>query len=135
MNDLKFALRQLAKNPGFTAVAVLTLGLGIGAHVAIFSIVNAVLLRSLPFRDPDRLVWIANNRDGGLSGVTTRVGYFKEWVKRNQSFESLGAYFAFFDYGSYTLTSDGDPARLQGVGVSEGFLRTLGVQPALGRGF
>jgi putative ABC transport system permease protein len=135
MNDLRYAFRQLLKNPCFTAVAVLTLGLGIGANVSIFSIVNAVLLRPLPFRDPDRLVWIANNGDGGLSGLTSRVGNFNEWRKQNQSFERLGAYFAFFDYFSYTLTSDGDPARLQGVGVSEGFLGTLGVQPTLGRGF
>src|SRR5579872_6739272 len=135
MNDLKFAFRQLLKSPGFTFVAILTLGLGIGSNVAIFSLVNALLLRPLPFHDPDRLVWIANTGGGGLSGATTRVGNFNQWRKLNQSFESLGAYFAFFDYGSYALTGDGDPVRLQGVGVSEGLLPTLGVQPAQGRGF
>jgi hypothetical protein len=130
MNDVKFAVRQLLKNPvGFTAVAVLTLALGIGANASIFSIVNALLLRPLPFHEPERLVWIANDGSGGLSGVTTRVGNFNDWRKQNNSFESLGAYYAFFDYGSYTLTSDGEPSRLQGVGVSEGFLETLGVQP------
>ncbi len=135
MTDFKFGFRQLAKSPGFTLVAILTLGLGIGTNVSIFSIVNALLLRPLPFREPDKLVWIANTGDGGLSGATTRVGNFNEWRKQNQSFENLGAYFAFFDYGSYTLTSDGDPVRLQGVGVSQTFLHTLGVQPALGREF
>src|SRR5215469_6015075 len=135
MNDLKFAFRQLLKSPGFTIVALVTLGVGIGSNVAIFSLIDALLLRPLPFRDPDRLVWIANTGGGGLSGVTTRVSNFNEWRKQNQSFESLGAYFAFFDYGSYTLTSDGDPVRLQGVGVSESFLSALGVQPATGRGF
>src|SRR5579863_2164599 len=128
MNDLKFALRQLAKNPGFTAVAVLTLALGIGANTAIFSVVNALLFRPLPFRDPGRLVWIANSNEGGLSGATTRVSNFADWRKRNQSFSDLGAYFAFFDYGSYTLMSDGESTRLQGVGVSQTFLNTLGIQ-------
>jgi predicted permease len=135
LNDLRFAIRMLFKNPGFTAVAVLTLALGIGANTAIFSVVNALLFRPLPFRDPGRLVWIANANGGGLSGATTRVSNFVDWSKRNQSFSELGAYFAFFDYGSYTLTSDGESIRLQGVGVSQTFLDTLGVQPALGRGF
>jgi putative ABC transport system permease protein len=135
MNDLRFAFRQLLKNPGFTAVAVITLALGIGANTAIFSVVNALLFRPLPFRDPGRLVWIANSNEGGLSGATTRVSNFADWRKRNQSFSDLGAYFAFFDYGSYTLMSDGESTRLQGVGVSQTFLNTLGIQPALGRGF
>jgi putative ABC transport system permease protein len=135
MTDLKFAFRQLGKSPGFTAVAVVTLALGIGANTAIFSVVNALLFRSLPFRDPGRLVWIANANGGGLSGATTRVSNFADWRKRNQSFSDLGAYFAFFDYGSYTLTSDGESTRLQGVGVSQTFLDTLGIQPVLGRGF
>lgn len=135
MIDLKFAFRQLTKNPGFAAVAVLTLALGIGANTAIFSVVNALLFRPLPFRDSGRLVWIANANGGGLSGATTRVSNFSDWRKRNQSFSDLAAYFAFFDYGSYTLTGDGDSLRLQGVGVSQNFLDTLGVQPALGRGF
>ncbi len=137
MNDLKFAFRQLLKNPGFTAVAVLTLALGIGANTAIFSVVNALLFRPLPFREPARLVWIANGAqgDGGLSSQTTRVANFSDWRNQNQSFEEMGAYFAFFDYRGYTLTSDGEPARLQAVGVSESFLATLGIQPQLGRGF
>src|SRR3954464_3438570 len=100
MNDLRFAFRQLLKNPGFTAVAVLTLALGIGANTAMFSVVNALLFRPLPFREPERLVWIANLGRGGLSGVTTRVVNFEEWRKLNKSFEDLGAYFAFFDYSS-----------------------------------
>src|SRR6185312_2790459 len=95
LNDLKFAFRQLLKNPGFTTVAVLTLALGIGANTAIFSVVNALLFRPLPFREPGRLVWIANVGTAGLSGVTTRVANFLDWRKLNQSFEDLGAYFAF----------------------------------------
>src|SRR5262245_26927072 len=135
MNDLKFAFRQLLKNPGFTAVAVLTLALGIGANTAVFSMINALLFRPLPFREPARLVWIANTGGGGLSGVTTRVINFQEWRKLNQSFEDLAAYFAFFDYGSYTLTGTGEPERLRGVGVSQNYPDVLGVRPQIGRNF
>ena len=135
MNDLKFTFRQLLKNPGFTAVAVLTLALGIGACTAIFSVVHAVLLRPLPFHEPERLVWIENVGTGGLSARTTRVDNFLEWREQNQSFEKLGAYFAFFDYGRYTLIDHGEPQRLRGVGISQNFLDVLGVRPLLGRGF
>ena len=110
MNDLRFALRQLLKNPGFTAVAVLTLALGIGACSAMFSVVHAVLLRALPFREPERLVWIENIGSGGLSARTTRVDNFLEWRDQNESFEKLGAYFAFFDYARFTLLDHGELA-------------------------
>ncbi len=135
--DIRYGARQLRKNPGFTTVAVLTLALGIGANTAIFSVVNALLLRPLPFREPQNLVWIANAIPGssGLSGETTRVSNYQDWILQNHSFESLGAYFAFFDYIGSTLTSDGEPARVQTVGISRNFLDTLGVQPQLGRGF
>jgi predicted permease len=135
MNDLKFALRQLLKNPGFTAVAVLTLALGIGACTAMFSLVHAVLLRALPFRESDRLVWIENVGSGGLSARTTRVDNFLAWRAQNTSFEDLAAYFAFFDYTRYTLIGSGEPRRLRGVGVSKNLLDVLGVRPMLGRGF
>jgi predicted permease len=135
MNDLKFAFRQLLKNPGFTTVAVLTLALGIGACTAMFSVVHAVLLRPLPFREPERLVWIENVGSGGLSARTTRVDNFLEWREQNGSFEELGAYFAFFDYERFTLLDHGEPRRLRGVGVSKNFLDVLGVRPLLGRGF
>jgi len=135
MNNLKFALRQLPKNPGFTAVAVLTLALGIGACAAMFSVVHAVLLRPLPFPEPERLVWIENVGTGGLSARTTRVDNFLEWGEQNSSFEKLGAYFAFFDYSRFTLIDRGEPQRLRGVGISQNFLDVLGVRPLLGRGF
>jgi hypothetical protein len=137
LRDLRFAFRQLLKNPGFTAVAVLTLALGIGANTAIFSVVNALLFRPLPFHDPGQLVWIANGTaDGqGLSHETSRVATFRGWREQNKSFESLAAYFAFFDFFNYTLMSDGEAVRLQGVGISETLLDTLGIQPRLGRGF
>ncbi|PYT08111.1 MAG: multidrug ABC transporter substrate-binding protein [Acidobacteria bacterium] len=143
--DLRYGARMLANNPGFTLIAILTLALGIGANTAVFSVVNALLLRPLPFREPDRLVWIASGAgklssglsaaEGNLSAVTTQVGNFSDWRSLNASFEDLAAYFAFFDYGSYTLTGSGEPERLRGVGVSQNFLDLLGVNPEIGRKF
>jgi putative ABC transport system permease protein len=133
--DLKLALRQLAKAPGFAFVAIATLALGIGACTAMFSLANAVLLKPLPFRDPDRLVWIEKASGGGLSDRTTRVDVFNGWREGSRSFESLAAYFAFFDYGRITMTGAGEPERLRGVGVSDNFLPTLGVPLLYGRNF
>src|SRR5262249_1764425 len=137
VQDVRYGARQLRKNPALTAVAVFTLALGIGAATAVFSLVNALLIRPLTFREPDRLVWIANAvpGDSSLSAATTRAGTFTDWQTQNTSFERLGAYFAFFDYGSQTLIGKGDPVRLQGVGVSQDFLETLGVRLRLGRNF
>jgi predicted permease len=134
--DLRYGARALYKNPGFTLIAALTLALGIGANTAIFSVVNTLLFRPLPFHEPDRLVWIANTGTaGGLSSVTTRVANFNDWRAQNKSFEDLAAYFAFFDYGSYNLVGVGEPERLVGVDVSQNFFALLGVRPLLGRGF
>jgi putative ABC transport system permease protein len=133
--DVKYGLRMLRKKPTFTLIVIATLALGIGANTAIFSVVNAVLFRPLPFREPERLVWIANSGTGGMSAMTTRVANYMDWRKENRSFEDLAAYFAFFDYGSYNMVGVGEPERLVGVGVSQNFLNLLGVQPMLGRGF
>jgi hypothetical protein len=100
-----------------------------------FSVVNAVLVRPLPFREPDRLVWIENSFGGGLSGRTTRSDTFNGWREQSQSFEALAAYFAFFDYGRLTMSGVGPPARLRGVGVSDNLLPTLGVPLLHGRNF
>ena len=100
-----------------------------------FSIVNAVLLKPLPFREPERLVWIENVFGGGLSGRTTRSDTFLGWRQQSRSFEALGAYFAFFDYGRLTMTGTGNPERLRGVGISDNFLAVLGVSPLHGRNF
>ena len=111
--DLRYGLRTMRRDAGFCAVAVLILGLGIGANTAIFSVVNTVLFRPLPFRDPARLVWIANTGTGGsLSSVTSRVSTYRDWRAANHSFEDLTAYFAFSDYGSVTLMEAGEPERL-----------------------
>ncbi|HUG12045.1 MAG TPA: ABC transporter permease [Opitutaceae bacterium] len=133
--DLRIALRSLRKTPGFAATAILTLALGIGTCTAMFSIVNAVLLKPLPFREPGRLVWIENVYGGGLSGRTTRADVFNGWREQNQSFESLAAYFAFSDFGRHTLSGAGEPERLRSVGISDNLLDTLGVPLLHGRNF
>src|SRR5437762_1018681 len=93
MNDLKFAFRQLLKAPAFTGVAVLTLALGIGANTAIFSIVNAVLLRPAPYKNPDRLVWIwENNLSKNMPINPASPGNFNDWRQQSRSFESLSAW-------------------------------------------
>jgi putative ABC transport system permease protein len=135
MHDLRYAFRQLTKSPGFAATAILTLALGIGTCTAMFSVVNTVLLKPLPFREPSRVVWIENVYGGGLSGRTSRTDVFNGWREHNKSFESLAAYFAFSDYGRLNLAGTGEPERLRNVGVSDNFFPTLGVTLLHGRNF
>jgi predicted permease len=136
LSNLRFALRQLRKSPGFTFVSIATLAGGIGACTAMFSIINAVLLKPLPFREPDRLVWIEREHAQDLSTRTSQVNSVLGWREHaTKSFESIGAYFAFFDYIPYTLTGSREPVRLRGVGISENLLPTLGVTPLYGRNF
>src|SRR5438445_273547 len=132
MNDLKFALRQLLKNPGFTAVAVLTLALGIGANTAMFSLVNGVLLKPLPYPDSDRLVSLSENqREQGQDFVALTAPGFTDWRTQSTVFEDLAAY----QPGGFDLTGTGDPARLSGIRASASLFPLLRVQPELGRGF
>ncbi len=133
--DLRYTFRTLRSDAGFTAFAILIVGLGIAASATVFSVANALLLRPLPFRDPGRLVWIANSDEPGLSGQTTQVGHLLDLRERNRSFEDLGAYFAFYGVGDITLTGQGEPERLSGVPVSGNFFPVLGVQPQIGRQF
>jgi hypothetical protein len=133
--DIGYALRGFLREPGFTVIAVSILALGIGANTTVFSVVNPLLLRPLPFPDSERLVWIANTGETGLSGATYQVATFEAMQRESRSFEGLSAYFAFFDYGSYKLTGSGQPERLVGVAVADGFFELLGVQPMLGRSF
>ena len=132
LNDLRYAFRQLTKNPGFTAVAVLTLALGIGATTAIFSVVYAVLLRPLPYREPERLVQLYETglRAGG-SRDWVSFPNFLDWRRQNQVFEEVAAY----RYWPITVAGEGTPETLLGLQVTSGLFSVLGVHPSLGRTF
>jgi predicted permease len=133
--DLRYTFRTLRRDAAFTTFAVLIVGLGIGSSTTLFSVVNTLLLRPLPFRDPERLVWITNHDSGGLSGATTQVGALLDLRERNRSFSDLAGYFAFYGVGDNVLSGKGEPERLSGVPVSENFFPVLGVGPQLGRQF
>src|SRR5450755_3464084 len=134
--DLRYTFRTLRRDAGFTTFAILIVGLGIGASSTIFSVVNTLLLRPLPFHDPSRLVWIAGDaKDGDLSGQTLQVGHVLDLQKANQSFSDIAGYMAFYGVGDSKLTGDGEPERLSDVGVSHNFFTLLGVQPHIGRLF
>src|SRR5262249_53443507 len=126
----RYGVRMLRKNPGFAFVAVLTLALGIGANTAIFSVVNAVLLRPLPYHDPDRLVTASPYRRA-TDGYTILSPTFLNWRAQWQSFEQMTAYTT----ATSDLTGGGEPERLTAGLVSAELFSTLGVPPALGRGF
>jgi predicted permease len=129
--DLRYALRLLLKSPGFTTVAVLTLALGIGAVTAMFSVITAVLLRPLPFPQPERVVAAGprSPRTGQLNSASAPD--FFDYRSRSHSFEQLAAY----NESDMTLTGSGDPLHVRGVLVSAGFFEALGIQPELGRFF
>jgi predicted permease len=135
--DVRYAVRTLLRDAGFAAFAILIVGLGVGASCTIFSVVNTILLRPLPFRDPGKLVWLANHRDDtkDMSGKTVQVNYLLEYREKNKSFEDLAAYFAFYGAGDAKLIGDGQPERLTSVPVTQNFFPLLGVEPQLGRQF
>lgn len=128
--DLRFAVRTLRKNPAFTIVAVLTLALGIGANTAIFSVVNTVLLKPLPFKDSNRLVIVwETNREKGRQSDQVSSGNFADWQNQNQAFEDSAAYFNWTN----NLTGLDYPERLKSALVTGSFFQTLGANAALGR--
>jgi predicted permease len=132
IQDLRYGLRQLRRSPGFTLVAVATLALGIGANTAMFSVVNSVLLRPLPFLQPDRIVQILKQYKDG-TGSSVSVPLFNYWRDHNQVFENVTA-FGVLPIG-LNLANSGEAERVPGVRVMAGFFRVLGIQPALGREF
>ncbi|MGC2272662.1 MAG: ABC transporter permease [Candidatus Sulfotelmatobacter sp.] len=131
LQDMRYALRQLHKSPGFTAVAVLTLALAIGANTAVFSVIDAVMLRPLPFHDPSRLVVVKTTEPGRLDDIGVSYPAFLDWRSRGQVFEGLSA----FREDDFTLTGRGEPAHLTGAVVSANMFSVLGVPPAMGRDF
>jgi predicted permease len=130
LHDLRYGFRMLCKHPGVTAVAVLTLALGIGANTAIFSVVNAVLLRPLPYKNPDRLVSLWENVPQRGRSRAAPANFF-DWKKQNTTFENLAA----FGAGTMTLTGGGEPEQLLGTRASAGYFSVIGVEPELGRSF
>jgi predicted permease len=130
IQDLRYSVRMLAKNPGFAAVAVIAVALGIGANTAIFSVVNGVLLQPLPYRDPDRLVRLSE-RSPGFETMSVAYPNFVDWNDQNRSFAGLAA----FRWEDYDITGGGEPEHLSGKMVSADFFRVLGINPVAGRDF
>ena len=147
MNDIRYSLRRLAKSPAFTITAILTLALGIGMNTAVFSMVNAVMLRGLPYNDPGRLISLweeferqgpthFNSSDGPFAIIQAQrtsvsAGNPGDYENRARSFSGLSG----IKNAPTNLTGNGTPERLQGQGVSLNFFRLLGISPSLGRGF
>jgi putative ABC transport system permease protein len=131
IQDLRYGMRALLKSPGFTAVAVIALALGIGANTAIFSVVNTVLLRPLPFKDPDRLVVVIETKLPQFPEFTASPGNFIDWQKQNTVFEQIEAVRQL----AYNLSGAGEPERIRSARVTAGMFDMLGIKPAQGRGF
>jgi putative ABC transport system permease protein len=130
-SDLRFAVRQLLKSPGFTAVALLTLGLGIGACTCMFSVINSVLFRPLPYPDPDQLILIREQDPPRFPEFSVAPGNFFDWRSQSTVFQNLAA----IRFGTVNLTGSGDPQRLFTEFVTANFFATLGVHPGIGRDF
>jgi len=132
LNDLRYTIRLLRKSPLFTLAVVLTVALGIGANTAIFSVVNAVMLRPMPFAEPDRLYWVAERNDKlNLATFSASVLNYLSWKEQARSFEQLGA----VGFASFNLTGRGDPEQFTGGTISPSLLPLLGIQPVAGRAF
>jgi putative ABC transport system permease protein len=130
LQDVRFAIRTLAKSPGFTAVVVLTLAIGIGANTAIFSFVDGVLLKPLPFPDPEQIVVLWEKPPGGDRNVVSAMN-FLDWKNQSTSFRGLAA----MGGGGHTLTGIGEPVQLRGTRVSASYFDVFGIRSALGRTF
>jgi len=130
LQDMRYGLRMLAKHRGFTFVAVLTIALGIGANSAIFSVVNAVLLRPLPYKDPDQIVYLWERLPQGGQGSVS-VPNLRDWQEQNDVFEQIAAY----DQGNFSLMGSDLPERSAGAYVTANFFDVLGVAPRQGRAF
>jgi predicted permease len=137
LQDVRYAARTLWRDMGFAIFTVLIIGLGVAASSTVFSVLNSILVRPLPFKDPNSLVWVANRTDteGNMSGQTVQVDRLIALRERNKSFFDIAGYFAFYGVGDVKLTGQGEPERLSAVPVSQNFFPLLGVQPLLGRQF
>jgi predicted permease len=136
LQDLRFTFRTLGRDRGFTVIAVIILGLGIGANITVFSVVNTILLRPLPFHNPQELVRILSKDDrGGESSMTYSTDATEAFQRRNQSFQEVSGYFAFSTPENVKLMGNGQPRPVTGLSVAGNFFHTLGVEPMLGRLF
>jgi predicted permease len=132
LKDLGYGIRSLLKHPGFTAIAVITLALGIGANTAMFSVINAVLLRPLPYHEPDRLVTIwEESPDRGMYEMPVSLANMRDWVDQNHAFSQISAY----TFTNLNLSGAGEPARLDAVRASANLFTLVGAVPLLGRSF
>ncbi|HKP85996.1 MAG TPA: ABC transporter permease [Blastocatellia bacterium] len=130
--DIRFSFRMLLKRPGFTVIVVLALALGIGANTAIFTVINAVLLRPLPYKNPDRLVWLRETCPGAdIKDEPASPPNFMDWKAQGQSFDEMGAFVSTM----LTLTSSGEPERIPAAYVTDGFFSVIGAEAAAGRTF
>jgi predicted permease len=135
LQDARYALRTLRRDAGATMFAILIVGLGVGASATVFSVVNALLLRPLPFQEPERLVWLSNIADDGVGEWQVQVKHHLDLREQTTSFSDLAGYYAPYGSGNSKLTGDGEPQRVTRVPVTCNFLPLLGVQPHLGRNF
>jgi predicted permease len=133
--DARYAVRTLGRDRAFTISAIAIIALGIGASATVFSVADALLMRPLPFRDPDKLVWMANGTRGGLSGQTAQVNHLQALHAQKTSFADVTGYFAFYGIGDASLVRNGDAIRLTDIPVAQNFFSMLGVVPMLGRAF
>ena len=131
--DIRYGTRTLRKNPGFATVAIVTLALGIGANTAIFSVVQNLLLRPLPYPNPEQLVEIANTYFPQVPKADLTPGDYSDWRRQNTSFSEMGAYTKIVQ--GFNLSGDGEPQRIQVAYADSGLFPMLGVRPAVGRGF
>src|ERR1044072_1210231 len=131
LQDLRYGARLLLKKPGFTIAALLALALGIGANTASFSVVNATLLRSLPYKDPDRLIIPETVKPGDYDRGSVSYADVLDWQKEEQVFASAAA----ISFSKVDLTGEGDPVRAQAAVVSEDYFRVMAAEPLLGRTF
>ena len=131
LRDIRYGVRSLLKRPGFTAIALVALALGIGANTAIFSLVNAVLLRPLPFAEPDRLVWVWGNIKNGSNGASVSPLDFLDYRQQNSTFEEFAASMQL----RLNYTGGSEPERLEANGVTGNYFQALGAKPAFGRTF
>jgi len=136
LQDVRYAFRTWRRDRAFTAIVILILAVGVGANIAVFSVVDTLMLKPLPFSEPERLAWLRVAREGGgLSNVTYTVSAYEEFARHNQSFEQVTCYNPFFGNGETKLTGRGEPQPVIGLMVAENFFDTLGLRPELGRLF